>query len=148
VTTARAVQGTARSCWNVLLLVALLSPVTAHAQFKGVRFEITQVGDSTFKFPRGTAKWVSVCANPSSSCPVGSTGIAVDPRRHDVLVARFRVARIDSGLVTAVVTGQTTRVATEHIAVMTEPAKPWWKGITFWGGTVFGMVLGALISGA
>lgn len=137
-------------CWSWLLVLVLVltGAQTAHAQFRGVRFEITQVGDSTFRFPRGTAKWVTVCPNPTSSCPVGSYGIAVDPRRHDILVARFRVARIDSGLVTAVVTGQTTRVATEHIAVMTEPSKSWWKSITFWGGTVFGMVLGALISGA
>jgi hypothetical protein len=73
------------------------------------------------------------------------TGIAVDPRRRDVLVARFRVARIDSGLVTAVITGQTTRVATEHVAVMAEPPKPWYKGVTFWGGAVFGFVVGALL---
>ena len=74
------------------------------------------------------------------------TGIAVDPRRRDILVAEFRVVRVDSGLVTALITGQTTRVATEHIAVMPEPPKPWYKGITFWGGTVFGFVIGALIS--
>ena len=142
--TARWVQAATRSCWT-WLVVLIVTPTAADAQFRGVRFEITQVGDSTFRFPRGTAKWVNVCANPAKACPVGSSGIAVDPRRHDALVARFRVARIDSGLVTAVVTGQTTRVATEHIAVMTEPAKPWWKGITFWGGTVFGIVIGALI---
>ena len=75
------------------------------------------------------------------------TRIAVDPRRRDNLVARFRVARIDSGLVTAVITGMTTRVATEHVAVLTEPPKPWYKGITFWAGTVFGIVIGALIAG-
>jgi hypothetical protein len=107
------------------------------AQFRGVRFEITQVGDTTFRFPRGNAGWVRA----------GATGIAVDPRRRDILVARFRVARVDSGLVTAVITGQTTRVATEHIAVIPEPPKPWWKGITFWAGTVFGIVIGALITG-
>ena len=107
------------------------------AQSRGVRFEITQVSDTTFRFPRGSAGWVKA----------GVTGIAVDPRRRDVLVARFRVARVDSGLVTAVVTGQTTRVATEHIAVMAEPPRPWYKGITFWAGTVFGIVIGALITG-
>lgn len=119
-----------------LVLGVVAAP--AGAQFRGVRFEITQVADTTFRFPRGTASWVQP----------GSTGIAVDPRRRDVLVARFRVARIDSGLVTAVITGQTTRVATEHVAVMTEPARPWYKGLTFWGGTVFGFVLGALLAGA
>jgi hypothetical protein len=125
-------------CWACALVLALgLTADQASAQFRGVRFEITQVGDTTFRFPRGNAGWVKV----------GATGIAVDPRRRDVLVARFRVTRLDSGLVTAVITGQTTRVATEHIAVLAEPPKPWWKGITFWAGTVFGVVLGALIAG-
>jgi hypothetical protein len=114
----------------------VLGAGTADAQFRGIRFEITQVGDTTFRFPRGNAGWVEP----------GLTGIAVDPRRRDILVARFRVIRVDTGLVTALVTGQTTRVATEHIAVMAEPPKPWYKGITFWGGTVFGIVIGALIS--
>jgi hypothetical protein len=123
--------------YSLVPVLLLLGDGKAGAQSRGVRFEITQVGDSTFRFPRGTATWVKP----------GETGIAVDPRRHDVLVARFRIARIDSGLVTAVVTGQTTRVATEHIAVMTEPQKPWYRTITFWGGTVFGIVVGALISG-
>jgi hypothetical protein len=124
----------ARSWACVLGLV--LGAGTVDAQFRGIRFEITQVGDTTFRFPRGNAGWVGP----------GLTGIAVDPRRRDILVARFRVIRVDTGLVTALVTGQTTRVATEHIAVMAEPPKPWYKGITFWGGTVFGIVIGALIS--
>jgi hypothetical protein len=132
------VQVVARWNWYFVLALALgLRGGSAEAQFRGVRFEITQVGDTTFRFPRGTAGWVRVTA----------TGIVVDPRRRDVLVARFRVARVDSGLVTAVVTGQTTRVATEHIAVMAEPPRPWYKGITFWAGTVFGIVVGALITG-
>lgn len=113
-----------------------LVPIATEAQFRGVRFEITQVGDTTFRFPRGNAGWVKT----------GATGNAVDPRRRDALVARFRVVRVDTGLVTAVITGQTTRVATEHIAVLAEPPKPWYKGITFWGGTVFGAVIGALIT--
>lgn len=123
-----------RCCRGLLALglVLGLGAGEASAQFRGIRFEITQVGDTTFRFPRGTAGWVKS----------GETGIAVDPRRRDVLVARFRVIRVDSGLVTALVTGQTTRVATEHIAVMAEPARPWYKGINFWGGAVFGMVIG------
>ena len=123
--------------WSCVLGLGLvLGSGTAQAQFRGIRFEITQVGDTTFRFPRGNAGWIK----PEM------TGIAVDPRRRDLLVAEFRVVRVDSGLVTALITGQTTRVATEHIAVMPEPPKPWYKGITFWGGTVFGFVIGALIS--
>jgi len=126
------------SCCRWLLLVALvLGPRPAAAQFRGVRFEITQVGDTTFRFSRGSAAWVRDKA----------TGLVVDPRSRDAFVARFTVARVDSGLVTAVITGQRSRVATEHIAVMAEPPKPWYKGITFWAGTVFGVVIGALIAG-
>ena len=127
----------------MLLLALIVSPL--EAQFRGVRFEITQVGDTIFRFPRGSATWVKPCR--SSICGPGESGIAVDPRHRDELVARFKVARVDSGLVTAVITGQTTRVATEHIAVMAKPPKPWYKGITFWAGTVFGIVIGALITG-
>ena len=122
--------------WIWVLGLALVAG-TADGQFHGVRFEITVVGDTTFRFPRGNAAWVRE----------GVTGIAVDPRRRDALVARFRVVRIDSGLVTALVTGQTTRLATEHIAVLTAPPKPWYRGITFWAGTIFGVVIGALIAG-
>lgn len=118
-----------------LALGLVLGARPAEAQFRGVRFEITQVGDTTFRFPRGTAGWVKP----------GETGIAVDPRRRDVLVARFRVLRVDSGLVTAVVTGQTTRVATEHIAVMTEPSRPWYRSLTFWVGAALGAAGGFLL---
>ena len=121
----------------VALLAMCLNADPVQAQHP-VRFEITQVGDTTFRFPRGGAGWVKP----------GKTGRAVDPRRRDVLVARFRVIRIDSGLVTALVTGQTTRVATEHIAVMDEPPKPWYRTMTFWGGTIVGLVFGALIAGS
>jgi hypothetical protein len=124
-------------CYALVLLALCLTSARADAQSRGVRFEITQVGDTTFRFPRGTAGWVKA----------GSTGNAVDPRRRDILVARFRVVRVDSGMVTAVITGQTTRLATEHIAVMSEPPKSWYRGITFWAGTVFGIVIGALIAG-
>jgi len=123
--------------WTLLVLALGLTAAPAAAQSLGARFEITQVGDTTFRFSRGTAGWVRL----------GTTGIAVDPKRRDALVARFSIARIDSGLVTAMIMGQTTRVATEHIAVLSVPPKPWWKGITFWAGTVFGVVIGALIAG-
>jgi hypothetical protein len=119
----------------VSVLLALVAG-KAGAQFRGVRFEITQVADTTFRFPRGTATWVKP----------GETGIAVDPRRHDALVARFRVVKVDSGLVTAVITGQTTRVATEHIVILAEPQKPWYRTMTFWGGTLLGLVAGVLVA--
>lgn len=113
----------------------LIGAERAGAQDRSVRFEITQVGDSTFRFPRGSATWVKP----------GEIGKAVDPRRRDALVARFRVVSVDSGLATAVITGQTTRIATEHIVLMTEPQKPWYRTTMFWGGTVLGFVAGALM---
>ena len=121
----------------MLALVLVLGVRSGDAQSRGIRFEITQVADTTFRFPRGTAGWVKT----------DMTGIAVDPRQRDILVARFRIVAVDSGLVTARVTGATTRVTTEHVALMSEPPKPWYKGITFWAGTVFGIVIGALITG-
>ena len=120
------------------LMVCMAVPGVAAAQFRGIRFEITQVGDTTFRFPRGFATWVKE----------GVTGIAVDPRRRDVLVARFRVIAVDSGLATALITGQTTRVATEHVVVLREPPRPWWRGLTFWGGTALGAALGFLLGRA
>lgn len=133
-------RGLLRNAWLVCCVLTTLVVVPAQvtgAQSRGIRFEITQVADTTFRFPRGSASWVKV----------DMTGIAVDPKQRDILVARFRIVGVDSGLVTARVTGATTRVTTEHIALMTEPPKAWYRGITFWAGTVFGIVIGALITG-
>ena len=82
----------------------LLGPLVARgavgAQQRAVRFEITAVSDTTLLFRAGTARWVHA----------GQTGTAVDPRRRDALVARFRVLTVRDGLATALVTGQTTSV--------------------------------------
>lgn len=115
------------------MVVALAGP--AHAQFRGIRFEISRVGDTTLAFPRGSEKWIKA----------GQSGIAVDPRRRDALVARFRVVGIDSGFVMAVVTGQTTRIVTDHIAILDEPRRPWYKTVLFWGGMAIGAALGTMV---
>lgn len=133
----RRVLVVARLLCSALTALVVWPGQAADAQSRGIRFEITQVADTTFRFPRGSASWVRI----------DMTGIAVDPKQRDILVARFRVVGVDSGLVTARVTGATTRVTTEHIALMAEPPKPWYRGITFWAGTVFGIVIGALITG-
>lgn len=116
----------------VLLLPALARP--AQAQLKGVRFEVTTVGDTTIGFKAGTERWIRP----------GIEGIAVDPKKRDVLVARLRVLRVEkSGDVTAVVTGQTTAVTTEHVVLIQEPRPAWYRRRAFWGGLLLGAALGA-----
>ena len=117
----------------VLVLVAGLA-VPARAQIGGVRFEIIEVGDTTIAFRRGIARWVRP----------GQVGIAVDPRRRDALVGRFRIVAIDSGVVSAVVTGATTRLETEHVAVLVQPPRPWFRVPLFWGTLAVGFALGAV----
>lgn len=121
----------------LVLVVTLLLPALArplHAQLKGVRFEVTAVGDTTLSFQSGTERWLRP----------GIEGIAVDPRKHDVLVARLRVLRVDrGGAVTALVTGQTTAVTTEHVVLIQERRPPWFRKRSFWGGLLLGAALGA-----
>ncbi|MEP7345965.1 MAG: hypothetical protein ABI877_11885 [Gemmatimonadaceae bacterium] len=118
------------------LLTALALPGSAHAQYRGVRFEITQVGESTFVFAAGKEKWIKK----------GSAGIAVDPKRRDALVARFRVTDVAAGEVSALVEGQTTNVRTDHVVILAEPRRSWVKQPTFWWGLVTGSALGASIA--
>lgn len=121
----------------LFVAAALLLPAFAHpveAQLKGVRFEVTAVGDTTLSFHAGTERWLRR----------GIEGIAVDPRKHDVLVARLRVLRVDrSGDVTALVTGQTTAVTTDHVVLIQERHPPWYRKRSFWGGLLLGAALGA-----
>ena len=103
------------------------------AQLKGVRFEVTAVGDTTVGFRAGTERWIRR----------GQSGIAVDPRKRDVLVARLRVVSVDrSGAVTAVVTGQTTAVTTDHVVLLQETGVAWYRRRAFWGGLLLGAALG------
>ena len=123
---------------SMALGLALLLPIgatAAGAQLRGVRFEVTAVGDTTVTFRSGNVRWVRG----------GNRGIAVDPRRHDALVARLRVTRVAKGTATAIVTGQTTALSTEHIVVLDEPKRPWYRARSFWGGLVAGAALGAVV---
>lgn len=118
-----------------LALAALLTLVAipAQAQLKGVRFEVTGVGDTTVSFRAGTERWIRP----------GLTGIAVDPRKRDVLVARLRILRVArTGDVTAVVTGQTTAVTSDHVVLLQEVRPPWFRRRMFWGGFALGAVVG------
>ena len=118
------------------VLMALGSASTpASAQLKGVRFEIAAVGDTTLGFRAGTERWIRR----------GQSGIAVDPRKRDILVARLRVLTVDkAGYVTALVTGQTTAVTTDHVVLLQPTTPPWYRRRAFWGGMVLGAALGAV----
>src|SRR5271168_1683482 len=101
---------------RTLLTISLLAavPLAARplaAQEARVRFDVDSVGDSTFTFAVGRAHWVSR----------GQRGLAVDAKQSDALIARFRVLRVEHGVATAVVTGQTARVTTGEVAVLAEP---------------------------
>lgn len=119
-----------------VVVVALTTAPRARAQESAYRFEITAVGDSTFDFHVGSASWVHR----------GMRGVAVDPRRRDVLVARFTVLDVSGGEATALVTGQTTRVDPAHVALLTRPTPPWWRRGTFWAGLFTGGVIGAVLA--
>lgn len=115
------------------LALALMAPArSAQAQIGGVRFPITSVGDTTLSFALGSARWVKL----------GKSGIAIDPARRDILVARFRIARVGSDSVTAIITGQTTRVSTSHVVLLQEPPRPWYLNPGFWVGIAGGAALG------
>lgn len=116
----------------------LAAPSELSAQARGVRFEITQAGDSTFTFAVAENGWVRP----------GLRGIAVDPRRRDVLIARFRVLRVRGGSATALITGQTGAVTPEYVAIVDEPQKPFLARGSFWGGVVLGALLGVVAGSA
>ena len=114
-------------------LVALTVPSSARAQDRDVRFAITEVGDTTITFNAGRMTWV--VRSPRA--------IVVDPRRRDELVARIKVLTVSSkGDATAVVTGQTGRITTDHFVVAQEPPSRWYKNVYLWVGAALGLVTG------
>lgn len=117
------------------LLLLAAAPLRLGAQNGAYRFLVGAVSDSTISFSVARSPWVRV----------GQTGIAVDPRRGDALVARFRVVRVEGGEAIALITGQTTRLTTDVVATLERPRTPWWRSRSFWGGTVLGAIAGALV---
>lgn len=118
---------------GLALAAAAVSP--AAAQERVHRFVVDSVGDSTlvFRVP-ATVGWLRA----------GHTGIAVDPRQRDALVARFRVLNVGERRATALVTGQTAFITREHIALVAEPPSRFFREGTFWAGSLLGAVLGAV----
>ena len=118
--------------WIAGLLLVAVGARMAPGQIPrdgSVRFEVREVADSTFDFDGGARRWIKP----------GQRGIAVDPRRRDVLVARFEVLSVDDGKVTALITGQTSHVSTDHVAILQPPAPPWYRARLFWIGTAAGL---------
>jgi hypothetical protein len=108
------------------------------------RFEIVAVGDTTFAFLTPRAAWVTP----------GAYGIVVDPRRRDALVARFLVLGQHSDTATALITGQTNPLVTDHVALLSRPPEPptvlrrieqrrFWAGAVV--GAIFGVIAGLLV---
>lgn len=118
--------------WILVGLVLLSSVAGAQAQQRVARFPVTAVGDTTLDFSIGQASWVKA----------GRQGTAVDPRKRDELVARFSVLFVRNGVATALVTGQTTAVSVEHVVLLPEPARRWFRQRTFWTGLLLGAAIG------
>ena len=127
-----------RAVWvGALAALALaVAPTRARAQETAYRFEIASVGDSTVTLSTEKHEWVRA----------GQKGIAVDPMRHDALVARFVIMKVDAPnkRALAIVTGQTTRLTTDHVALIDRPAKKWYAQPTLWIGAAVGVVIGAV----
>ena len=119
------------------VFLAFASPAEAQSP-SARRFEITSVSDSTFTFPVGQFDWVKPRLR----------GMAVDPRRRDVLVARFEVINVRNGTATALITGETTRLTTDHVAQLNEPPRSRWKNVGMWVGLGVGIAAGVAIGSA
>jgi hypothetical protein len=120
----------------VFVVAALASaPGESSAQETAVRFEIASAGDSTFTLVVGRHPWVRP----------GLYGIVVDPRQRDILIARFQIMAADSANAMGLITGMTTRVTTDHVALLDRPpppAPPWHQRRSFWLGVLFGIAAG------
>jgi len=123
----------------VLFAVMLFSGVpraaAAQASERTVRLAIMDVSDSTFSFDASNLRWIKA----------GERGMAVDPKRRDALVARFDIVRVENGRATALITGATTELTTDHVVVMEVPIRPWYRSSLFWSGALMGGLLGGLI---
>jgi hypothetical protein len=120
---------------GALLAGVLAAPNNLAAQETSARFEIASAGDSTFTLVVGRHPWVRP----------GLYGIVVDPRQRDILIARFQIIAADSANAMGLVTGMTTRVTTEHVALLDQPpppVPPWHKRRSFWLGVLFGVAAG------
>ncbi|MEJ7809197.1 MAG: hypothetical protein WKG32_02165 [Gemmatimonadaceae bacterium] len=131
-TAARAIR-----CVGLLSALATAAPAAAQRAIAS-RFPIDSVGDSTFVFAVRDSRWVER----------GLRGDAVDPRKRDSVVARFRVLAVARGRATALITGQTTDVTAAHVALLVRTPAPWYRRPSLWAGVLVGAAAGALIGRA
>lgn len=126
--------GLPRALLSAACGVALLSAAAApaRAQTSYARFDITSTQDTTFTFTLPHASWVKA----------GMRGLAVDPTHEDELIAQFRVAGVKRGTATALITAQTGRLTSAHVALLARPQTPFYLQPWFWGGLVAGGVIG------
>jgi hypothetical protein len=119
-----------------IVILAAFSASGLGAQQGAYRFGISSAGDSTFTFSTARNEWVKE----------GMRGIAVDPARHDALIARFVVTCVARDSAVALVTGQTTRMTTDFVALIERPEKSWYLRPAFWFGGVIGAIIGVVAS--
>jgi hypothetical protein len=120
------------------LALAFLAPAAARAQrpIQTARLEIATVGDSTITIRRAGVDWL----RPEYR------GIVVDPRRRDALVARFRVLSVAGDSAVALLTGLTSPVVADHVALVDPPRRRWFAQGLFWAGTLIGAAVGAAVA--
>jgi hypothetical protein len=119
----------------VALVIGLFTVTPALAQDSHTRFEIIAPTDTTFSIVLGTTRWVKV----------GMSGVVVDPRQRDELVARFSIKRIVDRTARATITGATRSISVNHSALLQQPKPSWFKDKFLWIGAGFGLAIGFLI---
>lgn len=118
--------------------LSAVEPVLPRIPRDAPRFEIDSVTDSTATFRMQETRWIRV----------GMQGYAVDAGQRDALVARLTIVSRDSLTATALVTSQVARVRKDHMLLVLEPSRPWWKSGRFWWGSVLGAAVGSLVTAA
>lgn len=121
------------------LAATLAAAPAARAQSGGAlppaRLEITAVGDSTLTLRRTDAGWLRA----------GQRGIVVDPRQGDALVARIRLLSVSGDSAVALLTGLTSPVTRQHVALVDAPRQRWFARGLFWSGLALGAAFGAVV---
>ena len=123
-------------------MAALAAAVAGAAERSAVAGDPRE-GERRFPIAAVTESTVTLLAPGEAWLRTGAYGIAVDPRQRDALVGRLRVMRRAGDSSVALVTGQTTRLSTDHVAIFRRPATPLLRRGAFWGGVLTGLAVGA-----